>query len=177
MQVWPASWMPLQAGDRDLHFYTIEKPDGTRSIVGAQMAMLSDGRAEHMADAWADVEYRPGTAEVAGATIRMIRQRGQGEVTMRLTVAEQGRLFLSGVGYQHQEWGHGFDKGPFAMTSDTIDAAGTVVTNLPRHIHNMHFQVPARAEVTLPDGAVIAATGLLEQMIAGTHAPSGLKPA
>jgi len=169
-------WTPLQAEDRDLHFYAIERPDGTRSVLGAQMAMLAGGKAEHMADAWADLTYRPGTAEVARATIHMIRQRGQGEITVRLTTAGAGRLFLSGVGYQHQEWGHGFDKGASAFSHDTIQAAGLVVTNMPRHIHDMHFQVPVSAEVTLPDGVTLAASGVLEQMIAGTHAPSGLKP-
>lgn len=170
-------WTPLQAEDRELHFYTIERPDGTRSIVGAQMAMFADGKAEHMADAWADVQYRPGTAEVSGATIQMIRQRGQGEIVVRLTTAEAGRLFLSGVGYQHQEWGHGFDQGASAMSHDTIDAASLVVTNWPGHIRDMHFQVPVTGTVTFPDGSEMSATGLLEQMIAGTHAPSGLAPA
>lgn len=169
-------WTPLQAADRDLHFYTIERPDGTRSVVGAQTAMLTGGKVEHMADAWADVSYRPGTAEVTSATIHMIRQRGQGKITVRLTTADSGRLFLSGVGYQHQEWGHGFDKGANAMSHDSIETADQVVTNMPRHIHDMHFQVPVSAEVTLPDGAVLQASGLLEQMIAGTHAPSGLIP-
>ncbi len=170
-------WTPLQAEDRDLHFYTIERPDGSRSVVGAQMAMLDGGKAEHMADAWADVQYRPGTTEVASAAIHMIRQRGQGEITVRLTTADTGRLFLSGVGYQHQEWGHGFDKGALATSHDTIESAGMVVTNMPRHIHDMHFQVPVTAEVTLPEGRTITASGLLEQMIAGTHVPSGLAPA
>ena len=96
---------------------------------------------------------------------------------MRLTTADTGRLFLSGVGYQHQEWGHGFDKGALATTHDTIESAGLVVTNMPRHNHDMHFQVPVVAEVNLPDGATIKANGLLEQMITGTHAPSGLVPA
>lgn len=169
-------WTPLQAEDREFHFYAIERPDGSRSVVGAQMAMLDGSGTEHMADAWADVEYRAGTAEVAGATVHMIRQRGQGEITARLTTLKAGRLFLSGIGYQHQEWGHGFDKGEYAMSFDTLDARAITVTNPPRHIHDFHFQSPVEARIAMPDGQEMQAVGLLEQMIAGTHSPSGLKP-
>jgi hypothetical protein len=169
-------WAPLQLEDREILFYAIENRDGDPRIQGAQAAMLTGGEPEHMADAWADLQFRPGTREVSCATLHLVRRRGRGEITIVLTPRIENRLFLNGLGYGHQDWGHGFDKGELAVGYDSF-RPGEVVVHAGAHADQVwaQYQAQAQAEVTLPDGRRLQARGCLEQIILGDYAPAGLK--
>jgi hypothetical protein len=169
-------WAPLQAEDREFLFYAIEHGDGKPMIVGAQMAMFEGGASEHMADAWADLEFRPGTREISHAVLHLVRRRGRGEIRIELKPSREGRLFLSGIGYGHQEWGHGFDKGPSAMSYDTLKP-GLITVHAAPYMHPQWSQYQARseAEIFMPDGSRMMAHGMLEQILLGDHVTSGVK--
>lgn len=169
-------WAPLLAADREILFYAMETGTGDPLVQGAQIAMLQGGgEPEHMADAFADLEFRPGTREIARTTLRLVRRRGRGEIRITLTPSRQNRLFLQGLGYGHQEWGHGYDKGETAVGYDSFEP-GAVVTHAEPHLHPMwaHYQAQTEAEVAFPDGTRLTARGTLEQLILGDYAPAGL---
>jgi hypothetical protein len=169
-------WAPLQAEDREILFYAIENRNGEPRIEGAQVAMLAGGEPEHMADAWADLEFNPGSREVARATLHLVRRRGRGEITVALTPRPQNRLFLSGLGYGHQEWGHGFDKGELAVACDSFPTRGIVIHAEPHQDQVWaQYQAQADAEISLPDGRRLQARGCLEQIMLGDYHPAGLK--
>jgi hypothetical protein len=169
-------WAPLQSETHEFLFYAIEHADGSPMVKGAQIASLAGGEPEHMADAWADIAFRQGTREVERATLHFIRRRGQGEVILTLTPSRDHRLFLSGLGYGHQEWGHGFDKGPYAIAYDTLEPAGITVHAEPwLHQQWAQYQARTKAEIIMPGGEKLAAVGVLEQILLGDHMPSGLK--
>jgi hypothetical protein len=169
-------WAPLQAADREILFYAIENREGDPRIQGAQVVMLNGGEPEHMADAYADLEFRPGSREVSRATLRLVRRRGRGDIKVVLTPRIENRLFLNGLGYGHQEWGHGFDKGELAVGYDSFETGGITV-HAGAHLDQAwaQYQAQTDAEVIFPDGQRIAARGCLEQIILGDYAPAGLK--
>jgi hypothetical protein len=172
-QMW--LWAPMQSEESEILFYVIEKPSGDAAVVGAQIAPLNGGEAEHMADAYADLEFRPGTREISKATLHFLRRRNRGEIRLELEPRRDNRLFLSGLGYGHQQWGHGFDKGELAVAYDKFDLAPVVVHAEP-YLDQVwaHYQARTEAKVTYPDGRQITAHGCLEQIVLGDHAPTGL---
>jgi hypothetical protein len=169
-------WAPLQAQDREILFYAIESPHGEALVQGAQVASLNDGTVEHMADAFADLQFRPGTREISEATLHLVRCRGRGEIQVVLKPRRQSRLFLNGLGYGHQEWGHGFDKGALAIGYDSFESDAITVHREP-HLHPVwaQYEAAADAEVIFADGQRMSAHGCLEQILLGDYAPAGLK--
>jgi hypothetical protein len=167
-------WAPLQAEDCEILFYVMEWPTGEAMVQGAQIAPLG-GEPEHMADTYADLEFRPGTREISRATLHFIRKRGRGEVKVVLTPSRH-RMFLNGLGYGHPEWGLGMDKGEFAVAYDRFEP-GAVTVHAEPHMHHMWAQYQARTEgeAVFPDGRRIKALGCLEQIVLGSYAPLGLK--
>jgi hypothetical protein len=169
-------WAPLQAEDREVLFYAMETNGGDPLVHGARIGMLDGGEPEHMADAYADLTFRPGTREIAETTLHLVRRRGRGEIKVVMAPSRENRLFLSGLGYSHPEWGHGFDKGETAVGYDSFEPKA-IVSHAPPHMHPMwaHYQAQTDAEVTYPDGTRLKARGVLEQLILGDYEPAGLK--
>jgi hypothetical protein len=168
-------WAPLQAADREFLFYAIEDANGDATVQGAQMVMLDGSSHEHMADAFADLEFRPGTRELARMTLHFIRKRRRGEITLVLTPRRENRMFLRGLGYGHQEWAHGMDQGAFAIDYERFEAGAVTVHAEPHmHVQWAQYETQTDAVVTLSDGAQIKARGLIEQMIIGDYHPAGL---
>jgi hypothetical protein len=75
------------------------------------------------------------------------------------------RLQMSGIGYRHPVWGHGRWVGPDESTRDEI-----VLDEVdPLDPQMLHVQALARARWGERDGV-----GVVEQLIVGPHAPTGL---
>jgi hypothetical protein len=153
-------WAALQASDREILFHANELPNGDAVGRGAQIALLDGSEPEHMAEAFADIELRPGTREVAKATLHLVRRRGRGEIRVVMHPRRDRRLFLSGLGYGHPEWGLGFDKGELAIGYDHFTPASITVHAAP-HLHQMWAQYEAQTEATVffPDGQQLEARG------------------
>lgn len=168
-------WAPLHMSDREILFYGMENAHGEPLVQGAQISRPGGGEPEHMADAFAELRFTPGTREIAHAALRLVRRRGQGEIRVDLAPRRAARLFLNGLGYGHPEWGHGFDKGELAIGYDTQIPAEIIVHAAPfQHAQFAHFQAVTEATATFPDGLVLKGQGVLEQIVLGDHAPSGL---
>lgn len=76
---------------------------------------------------------------------------------------------MSGLGYLHPEWGHGFWKGELAVTSDRF----TLPVPDPLAPHLLHVQTLSNVTCTLSDGTVHNGIGVLETLVLGSHVPSG----
>lgn len=76
---------------------------------------------------------------------------------------------MSGLGYLHPEWGHGFWKGELAVTRDQF----TLPVEDPLAPHFLHVQSLSAVTYTESNGAVHRGTGVLETLVIGAHEPSG----
>ena len=119
----------------------------------------------------------PGAVEVRKATHAIEWESGaRWSRAARLTLTPAGqepriqqltpvlRFHLKGIGYQHPEWSHGVWKGE-------LEQAGEVwrVDELePLAYENIHVQ-----QVCLVDEGSRRGVGAFEQLVIGTHAPSG----
>jgi hypothetical protein len=73
---------------------------------------------------------------------------------------------MIGLGYGHPEWGHGFWKGESAVGGERW----TLPVDTPCDPRHLHIQAVCRATC---DG--VQGIGILEQLVIGPHAPSGLR--
>ena len=78
---------------------------------------------------------------------------------------------MSGIGYGHPQWGHGKNRGELSVGYDT-ERLAAVDRNDPQHLH---VQAVCDARLELADGGERRGQGVLEQLILGRHAPSGLR--
>ena len=74
---------------------------------------------------------------------------------------------MSGLGYTHPVWGHGFDHGELEVAHDSLSEAERAWGNPLA----MHVQALVRAELTDGDRTDVG-IGVLEQLFVGPHAPT-----
>ena len=79
-------------------------------------------------------------------------------------------FYMSGIGYGHPQWGHGRNRGDLAVGFD-VERLADADRNDPLHLH---VQALCDARLELADGTERRGQGVLEQLILGRHAPSGL---
>ena len=88
---------------------------------------------------------------------------------INLSVTPKRRIFMCGLGYMHQEWGHGHFKGEDEKTYDTYD-----LNEDPHDPPFLHIQ--SISDITLKRGSKsFEGIGVLEELILGPHKPSGFK--
>jgi len=156
-------WTPCNFGDRSLFFHSND--DGAGSPWNRRAVIASDTGAETHFDAAVFVaEWQSGTRRVAKLTADLGGDR-------RLKLTPSGPVFaMSGLGYTHPIWGHGFDHGPEpAVAHDRLTAAERAWGNPLA----MHIQAFTTAELT-DGGSLHRGVGMLEQLFVGPHNPSGL---
>ena len=158
-------WVPAHLEDRVLHFYINEDEHG--AIWHRDFVMVhDDGRVEHLHAATIAVTAHPGTRWPASAVISAFDEKG---AAYRVTIAAGDRAYLSGIGYMHAEWGHGFNKGPLAIGYDEI-RKGDVAEYGPPWLHSEAF---ARLTLVTPDGQSINGIGTFEALSMGPNAARG----
>ena len=88
----------------------------------------------------------------------------------QLTLSPSGPLFaMSGLGYTHPVWGHGFDHGGLEIAHDCLSEADRQWGN-PLAMH-----IQALVHAGLIDGdRTYQGVGVLEQLFVGPHVPTGL---
>ena len=156
-------WTPCNFGDRSLFFHSND--DGAGSPWNRRAVIASDTGAETHFDAAIFVaEWQSGTRRIAKLTADLGGDR-------RLKLTPSGPVFaMSGLGYTHPIWGHGFDHGPEpAVAHDRLTAAERAWGNPLA----MHIQAFTTAELT-DGGSLHRGVGMLEQLFVGPHNPSGL---
>ena len=159
-------WTPCNFADRSLFFHSNDDGDGhpwNRRAVLVGGASGNGGGERHYAD--------PGfTAEWQSGTRRLTRLTADFGASTRLTLTPSGPLFaMSGLGYTHPVWGHGFDHGDLEVAHDSLAEAERAWGN-PLAMH-----VQALVQADLADGdRNDRGVGVLEQLFVGPHAPTGL---
>lgn len=133
----------------------------------AEFGMHGPDEAVRTRDCDCEIVFEPGSRHAKSAIIKMNGPLGE----TRITLKPLWKFYMSGLGYLNSEWGHGFNKGEFAIGYDAI-ALDQVNTYLPPHLHIEAF---VHAEMTTPDGRVRHGRGVFEQLFLGPHKPSGFK--
>ena len=167
-------WAPLNFADRCTHFLCFERADGSRLV--ASQAILdvigpddpvygpeAAARVAHLAATAYDIRLAPGLRRSQGATLRLLHPGAGGEERIELEPLLTFRM--RGLGYMHPEWGHGHWHGDLAVGSET-HPVGDLDNTEP---WNIHVQQVVRARWGDRTGL-----GVLEQLIVGPHAPTGL---
>jgi hypothetical protein len=126
-------------------------------------ALLRDGgQPEDMASIAHRIRWRPGTRRAASAEVELVPHAGE---PIRIALEPILTFQMLGLGYLNPEWGHGVWKGPEALGAESWTVAELNPLD-PRHVH---VQQLCRARWGAREGF-----GLLEQLVIGPHAPSGL---
>jgi hypothetical protein len=165
-------WAPLQFGAECLHYMVFEEPSGRpwgrtavtlpviggdEPVVGAELGIRPLVELSHR------IRWAPGLRRATGATLRLRRGREDPEETVELTPLLTFRM--SGAGYGHPVYPHGRWHGELVVDGEEFDVEALDNTE-PR---NLHVQQVVRARWGSRDGL-----GILEQLVIGPHAPSGL---
>jgi len=160
-------WVPLNFDDGFSLYHLCADERGEAWNVSAILGTLGDGDAPRIKDCHVDLELEGGTRHLQVATIRL---RGTGGET-RIELTPQWKFYMSGMGYIHPEWGHGFDKGKLAIGYDRIVLQETHDSKFPLHLHIQQF---VTARMILPNGGERSGCGVLEQCMLGPYKPLGL---
>lgn len=123
---------------------------------------IDPGRVQRGTGATFDVDWRPGTRWVERITTRLERWATEPVEIAYDPVLE---FQMSGIGYNHPEWGHGRWVGEDESTRDEIEL-GAVDPLDPTHIH-----VQALARATWGERTGV---GVVEQFVIGPHETTGL---
>ncbi|MDO6414493.1 hypothetical protein Q4F19_08885 [Sphingomonas sp. BIUV-7] len=158
-------WVPAHLEDRIVHFYLNEDEQG--AIWHRDLVMVhDDGRVEHLHAPTIATTEHPGTRWPREGVITAFDDAGR---AYRVEIQAEKRIYLSGVGYMHPEWGHGFNKGPFAIGYDEI-RADEVTDHAPPYLHTEAF---ARLRMETPDGRAVGGIGTFESLSMGPNPARG----
>ncbi|MGA0118481.1 MAG: hypothetical protein ACO3JF_08845 [Ilumatobacteraceae bacterium] len=91
--------------------------------------------------------------------------------SMQLSFTPLLHFQMSGLGYLHPEWGHGFWKGELEVTSDRF----TLPVPDPLAPHFLHVQTLSNVSCVMSDGSTHQGIGVLETLVIGQHEPSGFQ--
>lgn len=156
-------WAPINFDDcvtiYDLNADEKGEPWHTHGVI----APLREGEPETMEKVSSRIHFRSGTRHAEAAELFFRRNNGE-ELVLELEPLYQ--FYMSGLGYLHPEWGHGIDRGEYAVAYDSIDLA-SVDEAAPMQLH---IQAISRVRMGSKVGL-----GVLEQLILGPHEPSGFK--
>ncbi len=155
-------WAPIHFEDRVVLFDTNQEADGTPWHAHGVIAELGDAEPEVMATVAHRLEFEPGTRHARRAEIVLGASDG---TEHRIELEPILPFYMKGIGYTHPEWGHGVYKGELAVGGERFTTK-EVDPTLPQHVH---IQALCRATLGGREGI-----GVLEQLIIGPHAPSGL---
>ncbi len=130
--------------------------------IGVGDPVIDPGRIQRAASADADIAWAAGTRWAERLTMRLgMWSADPVEVVYEPLV----RFHMSGLGYRHPEWGHGFWRGEAEATRDSF-ATDDVDPAAPEFVH-----IQALSRATWGDRK---GTGVVEQLVVGPHEPTGL---
>lgn len=156
-------WTPCNFEASSLFFHSND--DGAGNPWNRRAVVAGDGGTErHFDTASFDIEWQAGSRRIAKLAADLGSER-------KLSLTPAGPVFaMSGLGYTHPLWGHGFDHGPeLAVAHDSLSETERGWGNPLA----MHVQALVTAEL-IDGGSVHRGTGVLEQLFVGPHEPTGL---
>ncbi|HET6794455.1 MAG TPA: hypothetical protein VFH45_08445 [Acidimicrobiales bacterium] len=154
-------WAPVNFDDFATHFDVNEDADGERWHQGGYLVPAGEGEVEKAKAVDHRITWRPGTRWADRAEIDLALPSGDRTVVLEPILEFQ----MMGLGYLHPEWGHGVWKGELAVAGERWDLP-VAEPLAPQHLH-----VQALCRATMGDRTGV---GILEQLVIGPHAPSGL---
>jgi hypothetical protein len=165
-------WAPLHFEDRCTHVALNDDGEGRRwyesatvvpVLSGTGAAVYGEGLGvEHLRGADHSVDWARGTRRAERARLALLGWGGERE---ELELVPLLTFQMKGIGYLHPEWGHGRWHGEAATGGEVFDVAGLDPLALP----NLHVQQLCQVTAGHRRGV-----GVLEQLVIGPHAPSGL---
>ncbi len=163
-------WAPLNFTDGGFHFTTFEDADGVAwSTTAAALDLLAPGASpvdergvQHATGATHEVCFERGLRRSASAALR-IEMPGRPATSIELEPVLTFRM--RGAGYLHPVYGHGRFHGGLVVAGEVHDTAELDTVSL----HDVHVQ-----QVVLATWGERQGIGVLEQLVIGPHAPSGL---
>jgi hypothetical protein len=163
-------WAPLHFEEFCTHFAVNEEADGRRwHSSGSRVALLAPGAdpadatgVEPMDRVAHRVRLEPGTRRARSATLELVPHAG---APLAVELEPLLTFPMSGLGYLHPKWAHGTWQGELAVGAEQLILADLA----PLDPRALHVQQLCRARL-----GPHAGTGVLEQLVIGPHAPSGL---
>jgi len=166
-------WSFNHFDDCCVHYQTFQEHGGAAIMAGGALLPVygspeqipSDGDAHARAFGAMShvVEWRKGTRWASAARLSLAER---GAERHELTVEPLLRFHMKGIGYQHPKWGHGSWQGEEVIAGEkwNVDELD------PLTYDNLHVQQICRVRMGDRVGM-----GALEQLVIGSHRPSGLK--
>lgn len=161
-------WAPMHFGSHSLFAHTNDDAQGTPWNRSAVLVDHESGEEHRLADVAFHLDLEPGTRRAHAARITG-RLPGQGAV--EVTLSGNRHFQMGAIGYGHPTRGHGLFHGELSVATERV-ARDAVDPALPV---NAHVQTLVAATLSLPGQAPLAGRGVLEQLMIGPHAPSGLE--
>jgi hypothetical protein len=164
-------WSPVHWEDRCTHAMLFEAPNGARIVASAAaVPVLGEGDAvwgeEHKVERAYEpmykVKWRSGTRRMEEASFTFSYPDGR---TEEFTYEPLLDFQMKGIGYTHPEWQHGKWHGEYKEGTDGWKSADLDLLD----ITNFHCQQVCRVRNGEQTGI-----GVLEQLVIGPHAPTGL---
>jgi hypothetical protein len=155
-------WAPVNFGEVCTHFDVNEEADGRRWHEFGAIVPVGSGPADVARAVDYRLEWRPGTRRMASFEVDLVPWDGA-PATVRLEPIVDFQMV--GLGYLHPEWGHGTWHGEAAVAGERRP----VPVPDPLAPHHLHVQTLCHATWGARRG-----TGILEQLVIGPHAPTGL---
>lgn len=163
---WYWLWAPLHFDDCMLFFHTNDDADGTGWNRAAVLVPRDGSGPLSLHDVHHSGRYRPGTRQLAALQVEGRLADGS-LVQVELDCGEV--VYKQGEGYNHPRWGHGMYHGAEAAAFETLATR----TLDPNDFAQVHFHSLCTARLRRGGGKTSSGQGVLEQMIVGSHAPSG----
>ncbi|MEM9749248.1 MAG: hypothetical protein AAF945_21365 [Actinomycetota bacterium] len=169
-------WAPLHFEGFAAHFDVNEYADGHRwhdsgFVARAASPETPPDETLEPAEAMKAVDHRttwrPGSRHAERSEIDLVPWRGEPSSVVLEPLFD---FQMMGIGYTHPEWSHGVWKGELEVGGDRFD----LPVPDPTAPHHVHVQTIVRATTSGGLG-VHEGIGILEQLIVGRHAPSGLE--
>lgn len=156
-------WSPNNFENLCTHFDVNENSDGSRWHQFGAIAKADPTAPIEVASAVeCKVNYLSGTRHAREAEILLRTASGEQRVELQTIY----NFYMQGIGYGHPKWGHGMYVGANVADYESFKLAE--VDQSQQLVQ--HIQAVCRAKIGASEGM-----GILEMLIIGPHAPSGLK--
>ena len=157
-------WAPVCFDDFGTVFDVNEYADGERwHESGARLTGRDTIQHAHAVEYQFD--WEPGTRRAQKFTLNYRFADSSMEMSFEPILHFQ----MSGLGYLHPEWGHGFWKGELEVSADRF----ALPVNDPLSPHYLHVQTLCHVVCRTSSGQSHRGIGVLETLVIGAHSPSG----
>jgi hypothetical protein len=163
-------WAPANFPTGSFFFHSNDDAAGLpwnrRAVWARDGALASD--LHEIDNATIAIDWKKGTRHAARAVVSLREPRGDREITYE----PDYEFYMLGLGYGHPKWGHGLAHGDLAVEREDM----TLSKVDPRAPQNLHVQAVCKVTYRADAGrGEEIGRGVLEQLVIGPHAPSGLR--